>query len=137
MRRRRFIAAAGSGVTLSVVGCLGLSAGEEDWDVGMTAQAFRPYEVTTTVGEEVVWQNTSSRDHTVTAYEDTLPEGATYFATGGFESEAAAREAWDGSNGAISNGQRFAHTFEVPGEYSYFCIPHEKAGMVGTVIVEE
>lgn len=137
MRRRRFLTAAGSAATLSTVGCLGLSNGEEDWDVGMTAQAFRPYELTVSVGEEVVWENTSSRAHSVTAYEDSLPNGAAFFATGGFDSEAAAREAWDGSEGAITSSERFTHTFEVAGEYSYFCIPHESAGMVGTVIVEK
>ncbi|WP_313690838.1 cupredoxin domain-containing protein [Halorarum halobium] len=137
MRRRRFLAAAGSTAALSTAGCLGLSAGADDWDVGMTAEAFRPSEFTTTVGEEVVWENTSSRAHTVTAYEDTLPDGAAFFATGDFESESAARDAWDGSQGAITSGQRFSHTFEVAGEYSYFCVPHEKAGMVGTVVVEE
>ena len=137
MRRRRFLAAAGSAATLTAGGCLGLSAGENDWDVGMTSEAFRPYEFTTTVGEEVLWENTSSRAHTVTAYEDGIPEEAAYFATGGFDSEAAAREAWDGRNGAITSGQTFGHVFEVPGAYSYFCIPHEKAGMVGTVVVEE
>ncbi|QLG26525.1 halocyanin [Halorarum halophilum] len=137
MRRRRFLAAAGSAAVLSAAGCMGLSAGADDWDVGMTSEAFRPYEFTTTVGEEVVWENTSSRDHSVTAYEDTLPDGAEFFATGGFDSEAAAREAWKDGRGAISNGQQFGHTFEVPGEYSYFCIPHEKGGMVGTIIVEE
>lgn len=137
MRRRRFLAAAGSAAALSAAGCMGLSAGADDWDVGMTAEAFRPYEFTATVGETVVWENTSSRAHSVTAYEDALPEGAGFFATGGFDSEAAAREAWDGSRGAITSGQRFDHTFEVAGEYSYFCIPHEKAGMVGTILVEE
>jgi plastocyanin len=27
------------------------------------------------------------------------------------------------------------HTFDVPGTYQYFCIPHEMAGMTGTVVV--
>ncbi|MGM0590770.1 MAG: plastocyanin/azurin family copper-binding protein, partial [Halobacteriota archaeon] len=25
---------------------------------------------------------------------------------------------------------------EVPGEYQYFCIPHEQGGMLGTIVVE-
>ncbi|QLG62775.1 plastocyanin/azurin family copper-binding protein [Halorarum salinum] len=137
MRRRRFLATAGAAATLAVSGCLGDALAEDDYDVGMTAEAFRPREFTTTVGEEVVWANTSSRAHSVTAYEDTLPEGADYFATGGFDSEAAARDAWDGNDGAITSGETFSHAFEVAGEYSYLCIPHERAGMVGTVVVEE
>jgi plastocyanin len=34
-------------------------------------------------------------------------------------------------------GDDFTHTFETVGEYAYFCIPHERAGMVGTVVVTE
>ena len=29
----------------------------------------------------------------------------------------------------------FSFTFEEPGTYDYFCIPHEKMGMVGSVTV--
>ncbi|WP_435063948.1 cupredoxin domain-containing protein [Halobaculum sp. EA56] len=139
MNRRRFLAAAGAGASLPLAGCAAVLPGsaEDDYDVGMTAQAFTPYEVTVSVGETVVWENTSTRAHSVTAYGDRIPEGADYFATGGYDSEAAAREAWDGSDGAITAGQRFSHTFEVPGDYTYFCIPHEQAGMVGVVRVEE
>lgn len=34
-----------------------------------------------------------------------------------------------------SGGGKFTKTFDVPGEYYYFCIPHESLGMLGTVIV--
>ncbi|SHH32338.1 cupredoxin domain-containing protein [Halobaculum gomorrense] len=139
MNRRRFLAAAGVGASIGLAGCSAVlpSSAADDYDIGMTAQAFRPYEITVSVGDTVVWENTSTRAHSVTAYEDQIPEGADYFATGGYDSEAAAREAWDGSKGAISANQRFEHTFEVPGDYTYFCIPHEQAGMVGVVRVEE
>jgi plastocyanin len=33
-------------------------------------------------------------------------------------------------------GDEFRHTFTVPGEYRYVCVPHDMVGMVGTVIVE-
>ena len=67
-----------------------------------------------------------------------IPEGAEFFASGGFETEAAAREAWqDRLGGGIEAGERYTHTFEVAGEYEYLCIPHETGGMVGTVVVEE
>ncbi|GAA0257296.1 cupredoxin domain-containing protein [Halobaculum roseum] len=139
MDRRRFLATAGAAASLSLAGCAAVLPGSEgdDYDVGMTAEAFRPYEVTISVGETVVWENTSTRAHSVTAYEDQIPEDAEYFATGGYDTEAAAREAWDGNEGAISANGRFEHTFEVPGDYTYFCIPHEQAGMVGVVRVEE
>lgn len=114
-----------------------MTGGGDDYDVGMTASAFRPYDITVSVGDEVVWENTSTRAHTVTAYDGGLPEGAAYFATGGYESEQAARDAWDGRNGAITSGESYRHTFEVPGTYAYFCIPHERGGMTGSVTVEE
>ena len=139
MDRRRYLAAAGTAVAAGLGGCLGLTRGDNtEFDVGMRPTSFDPPTITVAVGEEVVWENTGTRDHTVTAYEESLPDGAAYFASGGYESEAAAREAWSsGAGGALSNGEQFTHTFEIPGEYEYFCIPHESGGMVGTVIVED
>lgn len=104
----------------------------------MSVNAFQPETVTVTVGSAVVWRNTSGRRHTVTAYEDPLPEGATYFATGGYDSEAAAREAWDADlAGGVDPGATYTHTFETVGTFPYVCIPHERDGMVGTVEVGE
>ncbi|OYR53986.1 plastocyanin/azurin family copper-binding protein [Halorubrum halodurans] len=138
MHRRRFLERAGAagvavGTSLALAGCLA-----DQYDVGMTATGFVPEAVTVEVGDRVVWENTSVRGHTVTAYEDAIPEAAEYFASGGFESEAAARAAWsDEFGGRLENGDRFSHTFSVPGRYDYVCIPHETGGMVGAVIVEE
>lgn len=121
----------------ATAGCL---AGDGDYDVGMQSNAFVPATIEVSVGDDVVWKNTGSRNHTVTAYEDTLPEGADYFASGGFTGEQEARRAWaehlDGG-GNIRPGETYTHTFDVPGQYAYFCIPHEPAGMVGTVVVIE
>ncbi|WP_284014210.1 cupredoxin domain-containing protein [Halobaculum litoreum] len=139
MNRRRYLAAAGSAVAASLAGCSAVlpGAAADDYDVGMTAEAFTPYEITVSVGDTVVWENTSTRAHSVTAYGEQIPADAAYFATGDYDSEAAARDAWDGNRGAITSGERYEHTFEVPGDYTYFCIPHEQAGMVGVVRVEE
>ncbi len=139
MRRRRFLGRIGAatGVGLPVAGCLGLTSGAQDYDVGMTAEAFRPRELTVEVGESVVWRNTSTRAHTVTAYDSGIPSDAGYFATGGFDSETAAREGWRENEGGLTSGEEYTHAFEVPGEFRYFCIPHERAGMIGIVRVEE
>jgi plastocyanin len=136
--RRRFLTTAGAAAAVGLAGCTSMQIGAKvDYDVGMTAVAFKPPELTISVGDEVVWYNTSSRAHSVTAYENAIPEGAEYFATGGYDSEAAAREAWRQSlDGALTSGQKYSHTFDVPGRYQYFCIPHEQAGMMGTIIVE-
>jgi hypothetical protein len=36
----------------------------------------------------------------------------------------------------ISEGE-FEHTFDVPGTYDYYCIPHRLMGMVGRIVVGE
>lgn len=137
MKRRTYLATA-AGASAVLAGCSLSSADDEDYDIGMSAVAFRPVEAEATVGEPVVWKNTSSRGHTVTAYDGGVPEGATYFASGGYESESAAREAWrTGGDGTIVGGETYERTFDVAGTYSYFCIPHESGGMVGKVLVRE
>ena len=36
----------------------------------------------------------------------------------------------------MQSGQSYVHTFETTGEHAYVCIPHEAAGMEGTVVVD-
>src|SRR5690606_37858162 len=40
-------------------------------------------------------------------------------------------------SGFLTAGQRFSYTFTVAGEYRYVCLPHEFAGMIGTITVNE
>lgn len=96
---------------------------------GMTnSLEFTPPEVTISVGETVLWRNGSDVQHTVTADRDKvsnpekmhLPEGAEPF-----------------DSGTLQPGEEWSYTFEVPGRYQYVCLPHEAAGMIGEVIVEE
>ena len=57
--------------------------------------------------------------------------------TEGVRSPSAAREAWAAETGGLlAQGELFSHTFEASGEYVYFCIPHERNQMVGTIAVE-
>ncbi|SFL08407.1 Plastocyanin [Halogranum rubrum] len=138
MQRRTFLASVGTAGLTAVAGCAGV--GGSQGDILMRATAFDPYEFTVSVGDTVTWYNGSSRGHTVTAYENAIPDDAEYFASGGYENEQAAREAFrqegfDG--GGVVAGETYSHTFEVPGRYEYVCVPHEQAGMVGTIIVEE
>jgi plastocyanin len=137
--RRRALAALGTAAAVGIAGCAGGGASAaDDYDVGMTAVAFDPTEITVSVGDTVVWANTSSRGHTVTAYDSGIPEDAAFFASGGYDSTEAAREAYQSElGGLIESGDTWSHTFEVAGEYEYLCIPHEASGMVGTVVVEE
>jgi plastocyanin len=143
MDRRAFLRGAGAaGSVLSVgalSGCFGVGAEPDtEYDVGMSTRDFRPEVIEVTPGEPVVWRNTSSHAHTVTAYENALPAGAPYWASGDFASEDDARRAWrNGGGGALYQDERYQRTFEVAGEHHYVCIPHEQAGMVGAVVVEE
>lgn len=146
MKRRAFLAA-GVGAAASFSGCLSATGTDDDslcggsgsdCDIGMKRMAFVPQEYEVSVGDTVVWRNTSGADHTVTAYEGGIPEEAEFFASGGYEDEQEARDAWyESRGGRVGTRETFEHTFEVPGTYSYFCIPHERGGMVGTVVVSD
>lgn len=78
--------------------------------VTMTENRFTPATVTIQRGGTVTWRNTSSVVHTVTG--------------SGFNS------------GNLSPGATFQRTFTAAGRYPYWCIPHQKAGMTGTVVVK-
>jgi len=144
MRRRALLAALGTGAVGGVAGCSSVLASDdppcrgEACDVGMKRMAFVPGTYEVRVGETVVWKNTSSAAHTVTAYEDAIPEGSAFFATGGYEDEASARDRWyDSRGGGIGPRETFEYTFVTPGTYGYFCVPHERGGMVGEIVVTE
>ena len=148
MNRRLFLRELSAGSTLitglSLAGCIGLGASGTDPEsidgefVEMTdANRFEPETVTISVGETVVWRNTGYSPHTVTAYEDETPVGSTYFASGGFTSESAARNGASTGDGVLDGGDEYEHTFDMPGTYAYFCIPHEQAEMTGVITVEE
>lgn len=96
--------------------------------VGMTnTMKYTPDTVHVEVGQTIRWENSSMVMHTVTADPEEavkeksvqLPEGASTFNSGNMDPD-----------------ETFEYTFEVPGTYRYFCIPHEPVEMIGTVIVE-
>lgn len=124
--------------TTSLAGCGVIPARRRDYDIGMSANAFVPERFAASVDEPVVWYNDGSRAHTVTAYEQGIPDGAAFFASGGYESEPAARDGWySGEGGSIPPGESFTDSFSQPGRYEYFCVPHESRGMTGVVVVED
>lgn len=88
---------------------------------------FDPEQLTIQVGDTVTWTTVGAIPHTSTCdpakaqnpdENVKLPEGA---------------EVWD--SGLVNSGESWSHTFDVPGDYTYFCIPHESAGMVATLTV--
>ena len=119
-----------------MVMALGACSGENSATVRMeSGQSFEPEVLTVSEDQSVTFVSESADAHTVTAYEDRLPDGASFFASGGFESEDEARD--DLAGGLLSSGESFEVKFESPGTYQYFCIPHESSGMTGRIVVEE
>jgi plastocyanin len=119
----------------AVVAVLAASCSSDGNEVSVDgSHRYEPGSLTISVGERVSWVNAGSEAHTVTAYEDGLPEGADYWASGGAPSEEAARE--DLAQGLMKEGESFEVTLDEPGTYRYFCIPHEADGMKGTIVVE-
>ena len=88
---------------------------------------FVPREIRVKVGDTVKWRNIQTYPHTVTADPNRaarkanieLPDGVQPFDSGRMEA-----------------GATFRYTFTSPGTYRYVCLPHESAGMLGTVVVE-
>ena len=136
--RREFLrTVAGAGGVAATTDAAAAQEGQQSTTVAMTDDlVYEPSTVSVAPGSTVVWENVGSIGHTVTAYSDEIPEGATYFASGGFDSEQAARSGYP-DQGVIAGGETYEHTFETTGSFGYFCIPHESAGMVGTVEVTE
>ncbi|MFB6304721.1 MAG: plastocyanin/azurin family copper-binding protein [Haloferacaceae archaeon] len=141
--RRRVLAGLGVAVA-GTAGCLGGSGGGDgdaesppaDATVRLTPEEeFHPASVRVGTGGTVRWSHEGRRLQTVTAYEDRIPPGADYFASGGAEREVGARILYP-LVGSLERGDQYRHTFDTPGEYAYFSIPSEGAGMTGRVVVE-
>ena len=81
--------------------------------VRMEDNFFDQANITVEPGTTVTWVQSGDNSHTTTSYDGL----------------------WD--SGMIEGGTdgTFSFTFEEPGTYDYFCIPHEALGMVGTVTV--
>ncbi len=87
---------------------------------------FAPTEITIKAGDTVEWRNIGSIPHTVTADPGRAPGSRNIELPDG-------AEAFD--SGWVMRGQWFRYTFNEPGVYRYVCLPHERARMLGTVIV--
>lgn len=87
---------------------------------------FDPAQVTINKGETILWKNEGRSPQTVTddparaadKANAVLPNGA---------------KPWD--SGVLNYGETYTHTFDVPGDYVYFSMAKEKAGMVGKITV--
>ena len=92
------------------------------------APFYAPEKVSIKVGDSVQWVNDGQTVHSVSTTvanaqnpkDTSMPKGAVAF-----------------DSGFIPPGGDYSYTFTVPGTYRYFCLPHEKAGMVGVIVVKK
>ena len=118
------------------IALLAASCSGEGSTVSMTDDhRFDPETITVSIGSTITFKNDTAESHSVTAYEDEVPQAADYFSSGGLSSEQAARDSV--TETLIGAGETYEVTLDVPGTYRYFCIPHESHGMTGTIEVEE
>lgn len=92
---------------------------------------FVPERVEIPVGGTVRWRFESA-GHNVSARPEaarqvSLPEGAEPFSS--YPEGESYR--------VVAEGETYERAFEVPGEYTYVCVPHVGEGMIGTVVVTE
>lgn len=83
----------------------------------------QPATVTIKSGDSVTWVNNAGFPHNIVFDEDEVPEGV--------NAEAISREDY-----LNAPGEKHTAKFSTAGSYSYYCEPHQGAGMVGKVIVE-
>ncbi len=92
------------------------------------APFYAPEKVSIKFGESVQWVNDGETVHSVSTAaanaqnrkDTSMPKGAVAF-----------------DSGFIPPGGDYSYTFTLPGTYRYFCLPHEKAGMVGVIVVKK
>jgi len=132
--RRGALVAVATGLVGGLAGCsLGPSFPDADVVAGPNSDAvFEPAELTVAVGDTVTWGFASAGHNVSCRPADServeLPDDADPFASYG------PSESPQGS--LVPRGETYEHTFDVPGEYAYVCIPHVGRGMVGTIRVE-
>ena len=92
-------------------------------DVFAGALVFDPATVTIAKGDSVTWVNNAGFPHNIVFDEDAIPAGA--------NADALSHDDY-----LNAPGEKVSTKFDVAGEYSYYCEPHQGAGMQGKVIVQ-
>jgi plastocyanin len=137
--RRRFLGLGATVAAGTLAGCASGTTAETATDPDAdvlagpdAANVFEPERLTVGVGDTVTWAFVAP-GHNVSAVPDhgsqvSLPDGVDPFASYGADGNP---------NETEPQGTTYEHTFETPGEYGYVCVPHQRVGMVGTVVVDE
>lgn len=123
--RRGALTVVGTGAAVALAGCTsgggGTGGGTEvvavgpDGDLVFDPGTASPLEIDTGTTVRFVWESSGHNIHV-----DSQPADAD----------------WQGHGPIEDEGFELEHTFEVAGEYHYWCQPHKGAGMVGDITVQ-
>ncbi|MFC7130488.1 plastocyanin/azurin family copper-binding protein [Haloferax chudinovii] len=113
--RRQFLGVLGAGAVAST-GLSQQASAQETPVVKMGNNYFDPIGLHVEPGTTVRFEIAAGA-HSATAYQNRIPSDASAF-----------------DSGVISSGG-YEYTFEEPGTYDYYCIPHKTVGMVGRIVV--
>lgn len=143
MRRSR-----AAGALLAAAALLGACGGEDEQEAGPSATTgtstaaakegtpvvdmndalkFVPARISVRAGTRVQWRNVGKIAHTVTTTPSKVDDADLVEVPDG---------AKDFDSGFIGENETYERSFTKPGTYRYVCVPHERAAMIGTVVVE-
>ena len=86
--------------------------------------AFVPNSFSVSPGEKIVFKNNAGFPHNVVFDEDEIPSGVD-----------ASKISMPDEDLLNAPGETYAVTLSEKGEYTFYCSPHQGAGMVGKVVV--
>ncbi|GMI91367.1 plastocyanin 1 [Hibiscus trionum] len=86
--------------------------------------AFVPSDISVSAGEKIVFKNNAGFPHNVIFDEDEIPAGVD-----------ASKISMSEEDLLNAPGETYAVTLTEKGSYSFYCSPHQGAGMVGKVTV--
>ncbi|NBH76548.1 plastocyanin, partial [Rodentibacter pneumotropicus] len=89
------------------------------------ALVFIPQNFEIASGEKIVFKNNAGFPHNVVFDEDEVPAGVD-----------VAKISMSEEDLLNAKGETYAVTLTAPGTYSFYCSPHQGAGMVGKVTVK-
>ncbi|PSQ16092.1 halocyanin [Halobacteriales archaeon QS_8_69_26] len=120
MRRREFLAAAGVAGGTAAAGGAGTASAQEGEDGGEDGGGGGGEEHIVEMNDQLQFAPSSLT---------VAPGDTVVWETVGSQPH--------NDEGVVAGGETYEHTFAVEGTYEYFCIPHEGAGMVGSIEVTQ
>ena len=114
---KALFAASSSLLLAASAGAAEIKMGDDDG-----ALVFSPSSLSISAGETVTWVNNKGYPHNVVFDEDEIPSGVKV-------------DDLNHEDYLNAPGESFSKTFKAPGTYSFYCEPHQGAGMKGSITV--